>query len=166
MQVNGPVGFKRGRLEMPKESQWTRRGVLRLAWTGIVATGILSLAPLVQYLRSDEDQPQSPLVSFDKELEIGADWQQVSNTRTWVKRDELGIMAVLATCTHLGCEVKYQSEKGQWLCPCHGSIYDVEGRPTSGPAPRALSRVAVEIKPDGSLIVNTAKQVEMDTRAK
>lgn len=151
---------------MPKELRWTRRAVLRLAWTGVIATGVLSLKPLVQYLRSDADQPQPPLVSYNKELEISADWQQVANTRTWVRRDNLGIMAVLATCTHLGCEVKYQSEKGQWLCPCHGSTYDSEGRPTSGPAPKALSRMAVAIKPDGSLIVNTAKQVEMDTRAK
>lgn len=151
---------------MPKEFQWTRRAVLRLAWVGVAATGVLSLEPLVKYLRNDEDQPQSPLVSFNKELEINADWQQVANTRTWVKRDDLGIMAVLATCTHLGCEVKYLPEKEQWLCPCHGSIYDREGRPTSGPAPKALSRVAVEIKPDGSLIVNTAKKVEMDARAK
>lgn len=151
---------------MPKELQWTRRAVLRLAWLGIAATGILSLRPLAQYLGSDEDQPESPLVPYNKELEINVDWQQVANTRTWVKRDDLGIMAVLATCTHLGCEVKYHPEKEQWLCPCHGSIYDREGRPTSGPAPKALSRVAVEIKPDGSLIVNTAKKVEMDTRAK
>lgn len=151
---------------MAKDVQWTRRAVLRLAWTGVIATGILSLEPLVQYLTSDEDQPQSPLVFYDKELEINADWQQVSNTRTWLKRDNLGIMAVLATCTHLGCEVKYESEKGQWLCPCHGSIYDSEGRPISGPAPKALSRIAVELKPDGSLIMNTAKQVEMDARAK
>lgn len=151
---------------MPKEFQWTRRAVLRLAWVGVVATGVLSLEPLVKYLRSGEDQPQSPLISFNKELEINADWQQVANTRTWVKRDDLGIMAVLATCTHLGCEVKYQPDKEQWLCPCHGSIYDREGRPTSGPAPKPLSRIAVEIKPDGSLIVNTAKKVEMDARAK
>lgn len=152
---------------MAKELQWSRRAVLRLAWVGVIATtGVLTLEPLVKYLRSDEDQPQSPLVLYNAALEISADWQHVSNTRTWVKRDNLGVMAVLATCTHLGCEVKYQPEKGQWLCPCHGSIYDSEGRPISGPAPKALSRVAVEIKQDGSLIVNTAKQVEMGARAK
>lgn len=150
---------------MLKELQLTRRAVLRLAWTGVIATGVLSLKPLVQYLRSDEDLPQSPLVFYNKELETKADWQHVPNSRVWLKRDNLGVMAVLATCTHLGCEVQYQSEKAQWVCPCHGSIYDSEGLPISGPAPKALSRVAVELKQDGSLIVNTAKQIEMDARA-
>lgn len=150
---------------MSKELQLSRRAVLRLAWTGVIATGVLSLKPLAQYLRSDQDLPQSPLVFYDKELEPNADWQHIANSRVWLKRDHLGVMAVLATCTHLGCEVRYQQEKEQWVCPCHGSVYDSEGIPISGPAPKALSRVAVELKEDGSLIVNTAKQVEMSMRA-
>ncbi len=43
------------------------------------------------------------------------------------------------TCTHLRCRVA-PVEGGGFSCPCHGSRYDAEGRPVSGPAPRALSR--------------------------
>lgn len=42
------------------------------------------------------------------------------------------------TCTHLRCRVA--PAEGGFSCPCHGSRYDAEGRPVSGPAPRPLSR--------------------------
>lgn len=43
------------------------------------------------------------------------------------------------TCTHLRCRVA-PIEGGGFSCPCHGSRYDAEGRPVSGPATRALAR--------------------------
>lgn len=46
----------------------TRRTVLRFAWAGMVAVGALSVKPLLDYLTSNEDQPRSPLVSYDKSL--------------------------------------------------------------------------------------------------
>ena len=149
---------------MPKQPEWTRRAVLRLAWVGIIAASALTIEPLVKYLTSKEDRLQSPLVAYNKPLTENSDWQNTSNARVWVKRDSLGVMALVATCTHLGCEVNYRQEKKEWLCPCHGSIYDLEGRPVSGPALKALPRVAVELKPDGSLMINTSKQVGMDIR--
>ncbi|WP_242877633.1 ubiquinol-cytochrome c reductase iron-sulfur subunit [Desulfosporosinus sp. BG] len=125
----------------------------------------MSINPLVKYLTSKEDQLQSPLVVYNKPLDKNSDWQSTATARVWVKRDSRGAMALVASCTHLGCEVTYHPDRKEWLCPCHGSIYDVEGRPLSGPAPKALQRAAVEIKPDGSLMINTAQQVGMDYRA-
>ncbi|MDR3542329.1 MAG: ubiquinol-cytochrome c reductase iron-sulfur subunit [Desulfosporosinus sp.] len=149
---------------MPDPLKWTRRAVLRLAWGGIIAAGALTIEPLVKYLTSQEDHRQSPLVVYNKLLNQNSDWQDASKARVWVKRDSLGVMALVATCTHLGCEVNYHPEKKEWLCPCHGSVYDVEGRPISGPAPKTLPRVAVELQADGSLMINTAKQVGMEFR--
>lgn len=149
---------------MPKPSNWTRRAVLRLAWGGIIAASALTIEPLVKYLTSKEDRMGSPLVEYSKPLDVNSDWQTTAKERVWVKEDSLGVMAIVATCTHLGCEVHYYPEKKEWLCPCHASIYDIEGKPISGPAPKALPRVAVERKPDGTLIINTSKNVEMGTR--
>lgn len=149
---------------MPKQLEWSRRAVLRLAWVGIIAASALTIEPLVKYLTSKEDRLHSPLVEYNKPLDKNSDWQNAANARVWVKQDSLGVMALVATCTHLGCEVNYFPDKKEWLCPCHASIYDVEGRPVSGPAPKALPRVAVERKPDGTLIINTLKQVGMDIR--
>lgn len=150
--------------KVPKQSEWTRRAVLHLAWVGVIAASALTIEPLVKYLTSKEDRLRSPLVEYNLPLDVNSDWQNTAKARVWVKQDALGIMALVATCTHLGCEVHYYPDKKEWLCPCHASTYDGEGRPLSGPAPKALSRVAVERKPDGTLIINTSKQVGMETR--
>lgn len=148
---------------MPKQ-EWTRRAVLRLAWVGIIASAALAIEPLAKYFTSKEDRQKFPLVVYKKPLAENSGWQNTAATRVWVKRDTLGVMAMVATCTHLGCEVNYHSDKKQWICPCHASIYDEEGRIISGPASQALHRVSVERQPDGSLIINTSKQVGMDMR--
>ncbi len=43
---------------------------------------------------------------------------------------------VAANCTHLGCiPTKIDTGFEGWICPCHGSKFDVTGRVTKGPAP-------------------------------
>jgi ubiquinol-cytochrome c reductase iron-sulfur subunit len=45
-----------------------------------------------------------------------------------------------AVCTHAGClPIHGQGEAGGWLCPCHGSEYDISGRVIQGPALRNLA---------------------------
>ena len=43
------------------------------------------------------------------------------------------IHALSGICTHLGCIVKWQEDKNQFVCPCHHGIYDIDGRVVSGP---------------------------------
>jgi len=151
---------------MTRRLHYTRREILlRLSWVGVIVAGSATMGPLVQYLVNDEDGVRSSLVIFKKQLEEDSPWENVSSSRVWVKRDKAGIMALIATCTHLGCEVRYHPEKKQWECPCHGSIYDDDGNLMSGPAKKALQRVAVEAKQDGSLVIYTNKQVGSDERA-
>jgi ubiquinol-cytochrome c reductase iron-sulfur subunit len=45
-------------------------------------------------------------------------------------------LVLIGVCTHLGC-IPNRSDDG-WLCPCHGSQYDLSGRILRGPAPRNL----------------------------
>jgi glycine/D-amino acid oxidase-like deaminating enzyme/nitrite reductase/ring-hydroxylating ferredoxin subunit len=54
-------------------------------------------------------------------------------------RDQDGsIHAVSPTCTHLGCEVTFNTAERTWDCPCHGSRFDVDGRVLEGPALKDL----------------------------
>ena len=53
-------------------------------------------------------------------------------------------------CTHLGCPVSYDGEKKEFLSPCHGAVFDIDGRVTAGPPPRPLDRYEVKIE-DGVL---------------
>lgn len=41
-------------------------------------------------------------------------------------------------CTHLGCHVNWVPSANQFHCPCHGSVYTIDGLNVSGPAPLPL----------------------------
>ena len=50
--------------------------------------------------------------------------------------------AISLTCTHQGCTVKPQAN-GEFHCPCHGAVYDANGKVIKGPAKRDLAKFQV-----------------------
>jgi menaquinol-cytochrome c reductase iron-sulfur subunit len=48
-------------------------------------------------------------------------------------------------CTHMGCPVTWNQAAARFLCPCHGGVFDGNGRPLSGPPPRGLDQYAVKV---------------------
>jgi len=60
-----------------------------------------------------------------------------------VRRDASGFSAYSAVCTHLGCLVKWESARQEFLCPCHAAVFDARGRVVSGPAPAPLPEYKV-----------------------
>lgn len=66
----------------------------------------------------------------------------------------LGYVAYSRVCTHAGCPVaQYEREANLLLCPCHQSTFSVleGGRPTGGPAARALAQLPLYAGDDGFL---------------
>ncbi len=61
-------------------------------------------------------------------------------------------LALLSTCSHLGCSVKWSRDAGQFKCPCHGGTYDDQGEVVSGPPPRALTQLEVKIEGDDCFV--------------
>ena len=55
-------------------------------------------------------------------------------------------LALSRTCTHLGCSVPWDEEKNQFVCPCHGSTFSLNGEVLSAPAPRPLDTYPVRIE--------------------
>jgi Rieske Fe-S protein len=50
-------------------------------------------------------------------------------------RDEANDLHVVsATCTHLGCTIRWNSDEMSWDCPCHGSRFSYDGKVLNGPA--------------------------------
>jgi len=80
-----------------------------------------------------------------------------------VLRDERGFRALSLICTHLGC-ITSQEASGEFVCPCHGSRFDSQGRVTQGPAPSALRYLEVSRAPSGDLLVDSERSVDADRR--
>lgn len=73
----------------------------------------------------------------------------------YVKVSGEGVFALSATCTHLGCNVIFDEQTGNFNCPCHSGIYDATGKNISGPPPRPLAKLDAKIE-DGKVMINTA----------
>lgn len=53
-----------------------------------------------------------------------------------VEKDRtLATYGINAVCTHLGCVVPWNTAEKKFICPCHGSQYNEQGRVVRGPAP-------------------------------
>ena len=53
-----------------------------------------------------------------------------------VEQDKtLATYGINAVCTHLGCVVPWNSAENKFICPCHGSQYNNQGKVVRGPAP-------------------------------
>jgi len=63
------------------------------------------------------------------------------------------IRAMSATCTHLGCQVRWEAKDKKFRCPCHGGVYAADGTVLAGPPPRPLQTVEARIESDSSVLV-------------
>ena len=77
--------------------------------------------------------------------------------QVWVvKKSEEDIKVFSPICTHLGCRYNWDAERKLFVCPCHNSVYTIDGKVVSGPAPRGLDTLPTEVK-DGNLYVQYEK---------
>lgn len=90
--------------------------------------------------------------------------EYVEEAGVFVLRDERGLRALSARCTHLGCQVRADAARDGFVCPCHGSRYDATGKVIGGPAPQPLAFVLLERDKRGRLFVDTAVPVAPDAR--
>ena len=53
-------------------------------------------------------------------------------------------------CTHMQCPVRWDPALHQFLCPCHGGLYDINGLNVGGPPPKPLPQYVNRI--DGTTL--------------
>jgi Rieske Fe-S protein len=54
-------------------------------------------------------------------------------------------IAISTRCAHLGCPVNYVAAAQNFVCPCHGGVYDFEGKVIGGPPVRPLDRFQTRV---------------------
>jgi menaquinol-cytochrome c reductase iron-sulfur subunit len=59
--------------------------------------------------------------------------------------DPNSFVAVSNRCAHLGCPVRFVEAAGNFICPCHGGVYDFEGKRIGGPPVRPLDRFQTRV---------------------
>ncbi len=51
---------------------------------------------------------------------------------------------IIPVCTHLGCQLKFNTAEKTWDCQCHGSRFDINGKVIEGPAVEPLEKVIID----------------------
>lgn len=65
----------------------------------------------------------------------------------WViKHSAKNVTVFSPICPHLGCIYNWDGHAQKFICPCHGSIFNLTGKVLAGPAPRPLDTLPWMIK--------------------
>jgi menaquinol-cytochrome c reductase iron-sulfur subunit len=81
-------------------------------------------------------------------------WVEAKEDRgIWVVRTgEYDFTVYNGRCVHLGCAYSWVPAQNQFVCPCHGGHYTLDGQVTAGPPPRPLDTLQWRVD-QGNLIV-------------
>jgi len=85
---------------------------------------------------------------------VKSGWLEEKQERSiWlVKKEDGRLVAFSPNCPHLGCGYRWSSVDKLFKCPCHGSVFDLDGRVSGGPSPRALDTLETRVE-DGKVLV-------------
>jgi len=96
------------------------------------------------------DSPQER--RFFQTVKSGWQEERVERAIWLVKKADGSITAFSPNCPHLGCGYRWFSQERQFKCPCHASVFDIDGKVIAGPAPRALDSLSAKIE-NGKVLV-------------
>jgi len=142
-------------------TQATGKGTERRTFLGVllggfsVALGAALGWPVFKFLapRADSGDAQQVTVPRDQVAVGGAHFFSYQGRPAVLLQPQAGeFIALSAVCTHLGCIVKWVSDKGEFLCPCHGGQFSTSGQVLGGPPPKPLESYPVEIADQELLI--------------
>ena len=127
-----------------------RRFLDALLGTSFASTVIAVVYPVWRYLippQSGEPATQSVVAAQASQVKAnsGMVFKFGSKPGLLVRAPDGTLHAYNAVCTHLECTVQYKSDTSQIWCACHNGMYDLEGHVVSGPPPRPLERLAVNL---------------------
>ena len=154
----------------PAAAASSRRGFFQAGILGLgaVIAAALGLPALAYLLTPPKNRAQAPWIDLGDagRFAPGAPtevafrrtrtdaWKVTSEKdTTWVvKRADGGLTAFSPECTHLGCAYHWDDGRHEFVCPCHNSVFRLDGTVVSGPAPRPLDRYETKVE-NGKLML-------------
>jgi len=169
-------------LQTPVGSRRTFFGWVTSGIAGLIGVGLA--VPLLGYVISpalkrrvrpwvDVGRVQDLPIGDPKQLEHVTTIQDGylesrSQKAIWAVKQPDGQVKVFSPmCTHLGCGYHWDGDEKRFKCPCHGSMFDIEGHVLAGPAPRPLDLLPSKVENGRLLVVfkefksGTAQLVEL-----
>ncbi len=98
---------------------------------------------------NEEEIPKKGVKRVYYEYEIKG---RIVSSKAYLAITEGGLAAFSPVCSHLGCLVNWDINREEFLCPCHGGRYNMDGEVIAGPPTAPLTRLPLEIK-DGRVFV-------------
>lgn len=147
-----------------EQDESTRRDFFRKTVIGALssAAGVIVALPVIRLVINAQPPPSLawskvgetgglPLetpVKMDFEMRSSdAYMHQMDMRDVWVIRHAGDVFTVFSPiCTHLGCHYRWDSGARHFECPCHGSVFTMDGKVTGGPAPRPLDTLPCKIE--------------------
>jgi menaquinol-cytochrome c reductase iron-sulfur subunit len=151
-------------VETPQSQGTTRRGFYVGAIYGMMAIVSAALGlPALLYLftPAKEKKPDDwaeagdvTRLALNSPVELVFHRSRIDGWRTidekgtaWVvKNADNGVVAFGPNCTHLGCAYHWEAGQKNFFCPCHNSVFSIDGKVVSGPAPRPLDRFDTKLQ--------------------
>jgi menaquinol-cytochrome c reductase iron-sulfur subunit len=139
-----------------------------MAMGGIASSAFLlpalgfALGPQFEDITPDRWQDMGPESDFNKDtyvpkvMNLVADAGEAGKSTVYIRkfnpsRDSAGskdlpYVAISQRCAHLGCPVRYIQASQRFVCPCHGGVYNFEGKVDGGPPVRPLDRFFTRVR--------------------
>jgi menaquinol-cytochrome c reductase iron-sulfur subunit len=137
-------------------SETTRRRFLKLMIGALSALASLAVAiPLIGTVIGPSFRPkrlkwikvgdisssalnQPANLKFSYKTEDAYIRETVTHSVWVIKHSSSRVTAFSPICPHLGCHYDWHPTQNEFICPCHGSVYSIDGKVLGGPAPRSL----------------------------
>jgi Rieske Fe-S protein len=131
-------------------------GGIATAAFGLPALGF-ALGPVFDQQEPTQWQDLGPIADFGSQTYVPKaitpvpDAGETGKTTIYVRKRDPRIdtepadrwnqyIAITTRCSHVGCPVRFVHAAGDFICPCHGGVYDFRGLRIGGPPPRPLDR--------------------------
>lgn len=113
----------------------------------VLLTGLVSWA-IAKFAAFSGDKAQTreiPPTIIDQ-LQPGVPFHY-PNAGVWLVKDanEPEPLIYDDKCPHLGCKYNWIPERKVFECPCHNSVFDINGQVKKGPAKRAITKLQLSM---------------------